>query len=145
MVVFSLEKSSIISSIFYINILLLVHFSFIDCNQYRRKMKSPLTITNFISTLYAKSVLKMLPKSWICQKIRRKMRQILIYFNIQLFIKLNIICSTFSYYNKNKIYCLFVVVHAECKNSTPAKGKFSQQILCMGASIILTGSLGNPR
>lgn len=71
-VAFSLEKSSIISSIFYINVLLLVHFSFTDCNQYRQKMKSPSTIPNFRSTLDTNSVLKMLPKSWMSQKIRRK-------------------------------------------------------------------------
>lgn len=72
-------------------------------------------------------------------------RQILFYSNIPLFIKLNIICSTFSSYYKNKdiLYCLFVVVHAKYKNSTPVKGKSPQQISCVGASITLTCILGN--
>lgn len=44
-----------------------------------------------------------------------------------------------------RIYCLFVVVDTECKNSTKVKGKFPQQISCVGTSITQTYSLGNLR
>lgn len=71
--VFSLEIYSIISSIFYIYVLLLVHFFLqIAINTDKKMMLQTITIYIFRSTLDTKSVLKMLPKSWISQRIRRK-------------------------------------------------------------------------